>query len=348
MSVILIFLMIFCCQNVIPVKQRKIVRCNMSELYSFLLSICIPTWNRADVLKKTVSELTASRSFEEGKVQIVISDNASDDWTEAVGRAFAEKFGARVKYFRHNTGIDPHFNFQHVLELGDGVFVKLQTDYVFYEPGELDKLIGLLEETKAENGVFLGGEKPGEKMKIVDSIEDILSNVSFSITSINNLFLRRALYDSLEDPFREWKSSFPQVDILLRLVERGEKVVILPCLKGVRQCVLNNRNHTMIFANYLDMLKKRVDNGILSSDAFAREKKKLLFNYLIPYHFDFFHQYNVSRRPLPFLPHCGHFKKEWYFVPALLWIGFMWFCSNVIPLHQLAGKIKRRFFILKK
>lgn len=315
---------------------------------SFLLSICIPTWNRAAVLKNTVTALTNSRSFADGKVEIVISDNASDDETMFTGSGFVRKFEEKIRYWRHETPIDPHFNFQHALEMGKGKFVKLHVDYLYYKPGELDRLIAFLENAAPDDHIFTGGEFESSTPVTVTDLAGVLKYTSFNITSINNLLLRRSLYHTLQDPFRAWQTYFPQVDILLRLLKQEKKAVILPILHSVRQPVLNNRNNAMIFANYLDMLKSEADNNALPRPVFNREKKKLLFNYLIPYHFDFFHQYNVSRRPLPFLPHCRHFKHEWYFVPALLWIGFMWFCSNVIPLHQLAGKLKRKLFLPQK
>lgn len=316
----------------------------MCKKNSFVLSVCIPTWNRADVLKKTLEALTGSQSFRKGKVQIVISDNASDDDTGCIGRQFARDFAGKIEYWRHENGIDPHFNFKHALEMGTGEFVKLHVDYIYYVPGELDKIVAEIEKIEKEHGVILWGNSPGKEIKVVDSLDDILHEVSFYITSINNLCLRRKLYQTLEDPFRKWYTYFPQVDILLRLMECGGKAVILPEVHTVRQSVLNQRNHTMIFSNYLDMLEECVSSGRLSRRAFGKQKKSLLFGYLIPYHFDFFHQYNVSRKPLPFLPHCKHFKKEWYFLSALAWIGVMWICSNIIPIHQFAGKIKRKLF----
>ena len=42
-----------------------------------LVSICIPTYNRVEQLKITMESIMAQPEFREGKVEIVISDNAS-------------------------------------------------------------------------------------------------------------------------------------------------------------------------------------------------------------------------------------------------------------------------------
>lgn len=314
----------------------------MSREFPFVLSICIPTWNRAEILRKSLEALTAESCFRSGKVEIVVSDNASSDATPEVCREFATRFPEKFVGCRLEKGIDAHFNFQNALSLGRGEFLKLQTDYVYFRPGDLDRYAAFLEEHRREARLFLPGEEnPDGKSLFISGIDEAVGRLSFDITSINALCLSRELYDSLEDPFREWRRFFPQLDILFRLLARGERGMLLPHFSTVRQETRNIRNHAQTFACYLDLLSERVAAGELKEGTFRKEKKRLLFKYLIPYHFDFFHQYNVSRKPLPFLPYAGHFKREWYFLPALVYIGFMWFCSNVIPIHQLLGRIRR-------
>lgn len=315
-----------------PVRQK----------YPFVLSICIPTWNRAEILRKSLEALTAGTCFRAGRVEIVVSDNGSADATPEVCREFAARFPENFVCCRLEKGIDAHFNFQNALSLGRGEFLKLQTDYIYFRPGDLDRYVAFLEEHRHEAGLFLPGEeKSGGNSPFVSGIDEAVRRLSFDITSINALCLSRELYDSLEDPFREWRRFFPQLDIVFRLLARGERGRLLPHFSTVRQETRNIRNHAQTFACYLDLLAERVASGELEERTFRKEKRRLLFRYLIPYHFDFFHQYNVSRKPLPFLPYAGHFKKEWYFLPALIYIGFMWFCSNVIPIHQLLGRLKR-------
>ena len=177
---------------------------------SFILSICIPTWNRGAVLRKILDALIAGGSFAAGKIQIVISDNASDDDTENTGREFAEKYRGRVKYWRHEKAIDAHFNFQYALELGEGEFIKLHTDYIFFEPGALDSFVNSLENAAPDVGICLTGKSFTGAGRAAVSQDDVLKEISFNITSINSLCLRRETYYTLEDPFREWHTCFPQ------------------------------------------------------------------------------------------------------------------------------------------
>ena len=314
----------------------------MNKEFPFLLSICIPTWNRAEILRKSLEALTAESCFRSGRVEIVVSDNASADATPEICREFEARFPENFTCCLLEKGIDAHFNFQNALSLGRGEFLKLQTDYIYFRPGDLDLYAAFLETHRREARLFLPGEEEtAGSSPFVSGIDEAVGRLSFGITSINSLCLSRELYDSLENPFREWRRFFPQLDIIFRLLARGERGMLLPHFSTVRQETRNVRNHAQTFSCYLDLLSERVAAGELKEKTFRREKKRLLFKYLIPYHFDFFHQYNVSRKPLPFLPYAGHFRKEWYFLPALACIGFMWFCSNVVPVHQFLGRLKR-------
>ncbi len=64
-----------------------------------LVSIGIPTYNRASVLRRAVeSALTQDHT----NLELVISDNASTDETEAVCQEFCERDN-RVRYIRQKT-----------------------------------------------------------------------------------------------------------------------------------------------------------------------------------------------------------------------------------------------------
>lgn len=74
-----------------------------------LVSVCIPTFNRADKLKRAVRHLLSS-SYP--NLEIIISDNASSDHTESVCKDLAAAH-PNIRYFRHpaNRGPTPNFSF---------------------------------------------------------------------------------------------------------------------------------------------------------------------------------------------------------------------------------------------
>jgi len=53
-----------------------------------LLSICIPTYNRAEYLAKSLDTLVCLPEFNSSEVEVVISDNASTDNTQEVAKKY--------------------------------------------------------------------------------------------------------------------------------------------------------------------------------------------------------------------------------------------------------------------
>lgn len=73
-----------------------------------LVSVCIPTYQRADLLRRAVASILGG---EYRNVEIVISDNGSRDGTRQVGEELA-RADPRVRYFRHAENRGPTWNFE--------------------------------------------------------------------------------------------------------------------------------------------------------------------------------------------------------------------------------------------
>ncbi len=73
-----------------------------------LVSVCIPTYNRADCLEKAIN--SAQKSFYQN-LEIIVSDNASTDNTENVCRMKGKNDG-RIRYYRHQQNLGPAKNFE--------------------------------------------------------------------------------------------------------------------------------------------------------------------------------------------------------------------------------------------
>ncbi len=73
-----------------------------------LISIAIPTYNRASILAETLSALATHPELMGDDVELVISDNASTDTTAEVVRDFTARTGKAVRFSRNdrNLGID--------------------------------------------------------------------------------------------------------------------------------------------------------------------------------------------------------------------------------------------------
>jgi abequosyltransferase len=75
-----------------------------------LLTICIPTYNRADCLRALLDVLQAELTTQPGLVRVVIGDNGSTDVTPEITRAFAAQV-PDTRVLRHAQNLGPDENF---------------------------------------------------------------------------------------------------------------------------------------------------------------------------------------------------------------------------------------------
>lgn len=90
------------------------------------LSITIPTYNRAECLKKTL-DAVLDQVASEPDVEVVISDNASEDGTQFVGQDYERRF-ACVRYFRNVSNVGFDGNVLACVERANGTYINFFSD----------------------------------------------------------------------------------------------------------------------------------------------------------------------------------------------------------------------------
>lgn len=109
-----------------------------------LLSVGIPTFNRPEELRRTLEQIT-SQTYD--NLEIIVSDNASDD---KVVCKILEEFAARdsrVRFFiqEHNRG--PAHNFQFVLDKANGEYFMWSGDDDWHHEEFIEELVKAMEST---------------------------------------------------------------------------------------------------------------------------------------------------------------------------------------------------------
>lgn len=95
----------------------------MSKNDGLLVTIGIPTYNRADGYLRQALESALNQTYE--NIEVIVSDNCSTDNTEAVVRAFSDQ---RLRYFRHDENIGANNNFNFCVEQARGDYFLLLHD----------------------------------------------------------------------------------------------------------------------------------------------------------------------------------------------------------------------------
>lgn len=96
-----------------------------------IVSIVIPTYNRADFLPRTLSS-ALSQTYT--NIEIVVCDNASTDQTSNIVADFQGRYPDRnIRYIRHDTNIGPVKNWFSGIRESKGEYIKIlfSDDYLY-------------------------------------------------------------------------------------------------------------------------------------------------------------------------------------------------------------------------
>lgn len=121
-----------------------------------LLSICIPTRNRAQVFQKTLDNIISQALEFRDKVEICISNNASTDNTREVVMRFKEKYPDLIIYNENEKNIGFDKNLLKVIKIAEGRFAWTFGDYSFFAEGGLKEVINFIESIDDENVGLIG------------------------------------------------------------------------------------------------------------------------------------------------------------------------------------------------
>ncbi|MDX2137863.1 MAG: glycosyltransferase family 2 protein [Chloroflexota bacterium] len=106
-----------------------------------LVSIGMPVYNGSNYLQEG---LTALLSQTYTNLELIISDNASTDSTEAICRDFAAR-DSRVRYYRNDSNIGSHNNFKRVCELSSGKYFRWAAHDDLCSLDSVEKCVAVME-----------------------------------------------------------------------------------------------------------------------------------------------------------------------------------------------------------
>lgn len=281
-----------------------------------VLSICIPTRNRAEYLDKTLYQITHDDTFvNTNKIELVISDNCSDDNTQNICLKFQEKFPDKIHYIRQPEDVRDK-NFIEVLRNARGKYAKLNNDNLLYRSGMLGEIVSALEKTDKTVIFMRNNAIKQDKLAVIDfaNFNDFIKYVTYDCTWIGGLCVKTEKFLNLENPDRFSKYNFAQVDIIARLSSMEENSVSVFEGAMMESMLINQKggyNICEVFGNNLIIiLQTLVEEGLLSKANYEIIIKITLLKLINHYHFDYNKQYTFSK--------SGYFKylfKHYKFKP---------------------------------
>lgn len=138
-----------------------------------LVTIAIPTYNRADGYLKQALSSAVNQTYE--NIEIIVSDNCSSDNTESVVKGFND---SRIRYFKHRENIGANNNFNFCLEQANGVYFLLLHDDDLIDNDFIEVCM-----KEANYSTEFGLIKTGDR--IIDQNEKVLSETRNTMAGLS-------------------------------------------------------------------------------------------------------------------------------------------------------------------
>lgn len=309
-----------------------------------LLSICIPTYNRSDVLQQCLHSIVTNKAYNEELVEIVISDNVSTDSTQELCMAFA-KAHRNVIYHRNDRNIGGDLNFIKVLSLGTGTFLKLNNDYSIFTEEGLKKLLQCIRKYKDEKSLlYFDNFYKGFRTTRINSLDEMVYQKGIYMSWIGAYGFWHDDFNKLEDKSRAVKTQFMQVDWFLRLFVKKNYCILCQSEYTVRYPFKAKQGGYNFFqvqvVNFSGMFLPYVNRGI-TPKTYHQMLRKLL-NVIL--------QWVVT---LVFKKNKDYSYKTDHFISTLFnfYKGYWWFYEDTIiffvlyPLRMSYHKMKRLLLV---
>lgn len=282
-----------------------------------LLSVCIPTYNRAklfdDALRVLVEQVNDHNSFD---VEFVISDNASTDDTLSVVKRIRQAYPQiQLVYSRHKSTIPRAENYLTATNLAKGEFVYLLSDDDIILPGAIAKIIMEIKNNQGIDAIapntHIFSEIPSEGWSVAYNVEEdqliydkneIIVCLGMMLTHISCLVFRKRLIANksyLERIGSDLTNSYMFLDILQN--ESGCLILKTPYL-GMRENNSLEYNFLEVFiTNFYNLLKHAESKGYSKFATHELLSTDLKFVANAVYYYK---KQGTNKQSIPSLPEC--------------------------------------------
>ena len=246
-------------------------------LKNIVLSICIPTYNRASLLKESLYSIVNQSTYNPSKVEIIISDNCSTDNTEEVVSEFIQNYDGIVYHKRAtNNGF---LNILSVLQYAKGDFIKILNDYTIFGNNSLQELLLCVENNIQDKPqIFFGnGRFHTPNISNFYTYENFLTTITFWSTYLGGFSIWRE--DYLKCKHLPVEEMFPHTSLLF-MQNQKSRYVLNNQILFINQKLESKGGYNLFevfVVNYLAMYDEYVSTGMLTKK-FIKEEKSRLFN----------------------------------------------------------------------
>lgn len=184
-----------------------------------LLSICIPTYKRMELLRNTLHSIYG-QNVKHDLFEVCISDDSPTDETcHMIEREFADI----DNIFYRKTSECGYLNMIEAWKLGHGKLLKLQNDQAMLKDGSLKSILALIKANqKRKPLIFFGlrALKNIRKTLEVQNYNDFIRNIDYMSTYCSSMAIWKEDFDSIEMKGIQPNSAFPHTSFLFKQIDK--------------------------------------------------------------------------------------------------------------------------------
>lgn len=250
---------------------------------NYLLSICIPTYNRASILSENLNRIFSQISGSDFPIEILVSDNCSTDYTETVVMDYIKK-GMRINYLRNDINIGMERNFIRCLQNAKGKYVLILGDDDYLIQDTLAFIMSILE--GGDYGLVhleVASSSPNEFSHSAD-IGSFLKKISFWSTYVSSNIVN-SKYISL-DSLEMLDGTFLCItELYLRAaIAHGSNILVHKRIFEDGKDCKNSGGYNffeVFIRNYLNIWKGFLMDGKITRNCYEYIKRDLYDKFLI-------------------------------------------------------------------
>ena len=248
-----------------------------------LLSISIPTWNRAKYLAISLeSFLEEMKGINPEEIELCVSDNCSDDNTSEVVKKYIDK-GLPISYYKNEENIGASRNFLRCMQRATGKYIFLLGDDDILNPGSLSLILNSLRDKSYGIVHIHKYANVSEEFKEYTDLESFYKQISFWFTFVSGSIFRKEVVEMI-DSERYIDTRLLQLPYFIKSAQLSSQNLLInkPVLKeGLDDRSNGGYNFYEVFVrNYLRIWYELVENNIISKDCFNFIKKDIYLNFI--------------------------------------------------------------------
>lgn len=244
-----------------------------------IISICIPTYNRADLLRNTITSIYADATdVDMTDFEVIISDNSKDHIAQSVVAEFSYP-----NLYYHITVCEGFMNSFFSMTYGVGDYIKLNNDYTMFKKGTLKTIINQLKELKLTKRqiIFTNGLRQKYNFCMYDNFDEYMWGLSYFSSWSAGYGMWKEDFDKVKD-YIVIDKYFPQTSLLLSQSYKTYFAIDdRPLYQDQHVPQKGGYNIFRVFTvDFVKLIQSAYETKIISKTTFLKIKKDLLYKYI--------------------------------------------------------------------